>query len=181
MHPYGPHMGIIEILTLSSSSPSHIYLVEPKLFKGYNPKRKGFNQEVELTHNLEPMEVSEEEAAKFKLEHGNKCDTWNQPSGEWFVRFKRGACILIPKAMSFNCQPGGTQDVMAFLPTSLRRWIAPLFGLSSALQKLLSWLVSMIPTNSTSTYTLRRLEPVLAVVWVAWSCSLPCSMTGTPL
>ena len=88
--------------SLSSSLSSHFYLTEPELFEGYDPKRKGFNQEVELTHNLELMEVSEEEAVKFTLEHGDKCDAWTQSSGEWFVKFKKGARILVPKAMSFN-------------------------------------------------------------------------------
>jgi hypothetical protein len=53
--------------TLSSSAPSHRDILGPEPFKGYDPKGEGFNQEVELTHDLEPMEVSEEEAAKFKL------------------------------------------------------------------------------------------------------------------
>jgi hypothetical protein len=44
---------------------SALFRLEP--FKGYDPKGEGFNQEIELTHDLEPMEVSEEEAAKFKL------------------------------------------------------------------------------------------------------------------
>jgi fatty acid synthase subunit alpha, fungi type/fatty acid synthase subunit beta, fungi type len=55
---------------------------EPELFMGYDPKKKGFNQEVVLTHDFEAMEVSEEEAQKFKLQHGDKCDAWAQASGE---------------------------------------------------------------------------------------------------
>jgi fatty acid synthase subunit alpha len=37
-----------------------INCIEPDLFKGYDSKRKGCNQEAELTHDLEPMEVSED-------------------------------------------------------------------------------------------------------------------------
>jgi fatty acid synthase subunit alpha, fungi type/fatty acid synthase subunit beta, fungi type len=93
---------------------------EPELFKGYDPKKKGFNQEVELTHDLEAMEVSEEEAQKFKLQHGDKCDAWAQASGEWCVRFKKGARILVPKAVSFNRLVAGQ------LPTG---WDAGRYGI----------------------------------------------------
>lgn len=52
-----------------------ILWTEPELFRGYNPK-KVFNQEVELIHDLEPIEVAEAEAAKFKYPHGDHCDIW---------------------------------------------------------------------------------------------------------
>jgi 3-oxoacyl-ACP reductase-like protein len=47
---------------------------EPELFRSYNPNKKVFNQEVELIHDLEPIEVAGAEAEKFKYEHGDKCD-----------------------------------------------------------------------------------------------------------
>ena len=47
---------------------------EPELFHGYDPNKKVFNQEVELLHDLEPIEISKPE--KFKLQHGGKCDDW---------------------------------------------------------------------------------------------------------
>jgi fatty acid synthase subunit alpha len=50
-------------------------LVEPENFRGHDPK-KLFNQEVELTHDLEAIEVYRTEEEKFKYEHGNKCDIW---------------------------------------------------------------------------------------------------------
>ncbi|KDR66856.1 hypothetical protein GALMADRAFT_216743 [Galerina marginata CBS 339.88] len=34
-----------------------VRLIEPELFRGYNPNKKIFNQEVELIHDLEPIEV----------------------------------------------------------------------------------------------------------------------------
>jgi hypothetical protein len=46
------------------------------LFRGYNPNKKVFNQEVELIHDLEPIEVAEAEAEKFECEHGDKCGVW---------------------------------------------------------------------------------------------------------
>ena len=43
---------------------------EPSLWRDYDPKKKIFHQEVELVHDLEPMEVSEADVKKFKNEHG---------------------------------------------------------------------------------------------------------------
>ncbi|KIO16925.1 hypothetical protein M407DRAFT_12583 [Tulasnella calospora MUT 4182] len=79
-----------------------IRLIEPELFKGYDPKKKTFQQEIELNHDLEPLEVSSAEAAKFKLLHGDKCDAWELESGEWMVKFKKGARVLVPKAVQFD-------------------------------------------------------------------------------
>jgi hypothetical protein len=78
-----------------------------------------------------------------------------------------------------NSQLGGTPGATAFPRTSSRRQIALPCGLSSALQKLSSWLASLIPMSSTSTYILHRSEPALAAAWVVWNHYLPCSATGT--
>ena len=37
-------------------------LAEPELFHGYKPKKTVLNQEVELVHELEPIEVAKAEA-----------------------------------------------------------------------------------------------------------------------
>ena len=83
-------------------SSSLIFPAEPELFKGYDPKKKIFNQEIELNHDLEPLEVSAVEAAKYKLLHGDKCDAWALDSGEWMVKFRKGARVLVPKAFRFD-------------------------------------------------------------------------------
>ncbi|KAG8968299.1 3-oxoacyl-[acyl-carrier-protein] synthase [Tulasnella sp. 419] len=79
-----------------------IRLIEPELFKGYDPKKKTSHQEIELNHDLEPLEVSAAEAAKFKLLHGDKVDAWPLESGEWLVKFKKGARVFVPKAFRFD-------------------------------------------------------------------------------
>ncbi|THH15787.1 hypothetical protein EW146_g4747 [Bondarzewia mesenterica] len=84
-----------------------VRLIEPELFRGYDPKRKVFNQEIELTHDLEALEVSEDEATKFKNEHGEKCDAWAGEGGQWFVKFKKGVRIFVPKSFTFSRQVGG--------------------------------------------------------------------------
>ena len=61
--------------------------LEPELWRGYDPKKKVFNQEVELVHDLEAFEVAEADAEKFEKEHG---DIWagegdNGPVAAWLV------------------------------------------------------------------------------------------------
>lgn len=77
-------------------------MLEPELFRGYDPKKKVWYQEIELLHDLEPFEVAQVEADKFKLEHGDKCDAWAGEGGQWFVKFKKGARVLVPKSFKFN-------------------------------------------------------------------------------
>ncbi|KAJ2999622.1 3-oxoacyl-[acyl-carrier-protein] synthase [Globomyces sp. JEL0801] len=81
-----------------------IRLIEPELFGGYNPNKKEFLHEVILDHDLEPFETAQEEALQFKLKHGDKCDIWcsTESDGQWFAKLKKGASLLIPKAMKFN-------------------------------------------------------------------------------
>ncbi|KAL4936988.1 hypothetical protein BDV06DRAFT_203868 [Aspergillus oleicola] len=82
---------------------SGIRLIEPELFKGYDPKRKQLLQEIVIEENLEPFEASKETAEEFKREHGDKVEIFELPdSGEFTVRLKKGATLLIPKALQFD-------------------------------------------------------------------------------
>ncbi|KAJ3916064.1 fatty acid synthase [Lentinula edodes] len=97
-----------------------IRLIEPELFRGYDPNKKIFNQEVELIHDLEPIEVTADEASKFKLQHGDKCDIWAGEGGQWFFKLKKGACVFVPKSFSFS------RKVASQIPTG---WYAGRYGL----------------------------------------------------
>ncbi|WWC63190.1 uncharacterized protein I303_105790 [Kwoniella dejecticola CBS 10117] len=97
-----------------------IRIIEPDLFFGYDPNRKSFHQEIELNHDLEPLEISAEDAQRFKREQGEKVDVWAQASGEWFVKFKKGARVFLPKAVKFD------RVVAGQLPTG---WDAKRFGI----------------------------------------------------
>ncbi|KAJ5469420.1 Fatty acid synthase subunit alpha [Penicillium diatomitis] len=80
-----------------------IRLIEPELFKGYDPKQKQLLQEIVIQEDLEPFEASQETATEFKREHGDKVDIFEIPeSGEYTVRLRKGATLLIPKALSFD-------------------------------------------------------------------------------
>ncbi|WWC71664.1 uncharacterized protein I206_105622 [Kwoniella pini CBS 10737] len=97
-----------------------IRLIEPDLNFGYDPNKKSFHQEVELSHDLEPLEISAEDAERFKREQGDKVDVWAQASGEWFVKFKKGARVFLPKAVKFD------RVVAGQIPTG---WDAKRFGI----------------------------------------------------
>jgi fatty acid synthase subunit alpha len=64
--------------------------------------------------------VSQTEADRFKLEHGERCDIWAGEGGEWHVKFKKGARVWVPKAVVFNRQVAGQ------LPTG---WHAGRYGI----------------------------------------------------
>ncbi|KAL2863103.1 trifunctional fatty acid synthase subunit FAS2 [Aspergillus lucknowensis] len=82
---------------------SGIRLIEPELFKGYDPKRKQLLQEIVIDEDLEPFEASKETAEEFKREHGHRVEIFEVPeSGEFTVRVKKGATLLIPKALQFD-------------------------------------------------------------------------------
>ncbi|KAH8924677.1 hypothetical protein BT69DRAFT_1308121 [Atractiella rhizophila] len=80
---------------------SGIRLIEPEINRGYDPLKKGWLQEIELNHDLEPIETSAEDAEKFKLQHGDKVDIYVE--GErFFAKLKKGAKIVVPKASKFD-------------------------------------------------------------------------------
>ena len=82
---------------------SGIRLIEPELFNGYDPNKKQLLQEVVIEEDLEPFETSKETAEEFRREHGEKAEIFEIPeSGEFIVRMKKGATLLIPKALKFD-------------------------------------------------------------------------------
>ena len=82
---------------------SGIRLIEPELFKGYDPKKKQLLQEVVIEEDLEQFEASKETAEEFKREHGEKVEIFEvAESGEYTVRLLKGATLLIPKALKFD-------------------------------------------------------------------------------
>ncbi|KAI9757773.1 MAG: 3-oxoacyl-[acyl-carrier-protein] synthase [Chaenotheca gracillima] len=82
---------------------SGIRLIEPELFKGYDPKKKQLLQEIVIQEDLDPFESSKETAEEFRREHGDKAEIFEiSESGEYTVRLKKGATLLIPKALRFD-------------------------------------------------------------------------------
>jgi len=81
---------------------SGIRLIEPELFNGYDPKKKQMLQEIQIEEDLDPFEASKETAQEFQREHGEKVEIFELESGEYQVRLKKGAALLIPKALRFD-------------------------------------------------------------------------------
>ena len=82
---------------------SGIRLIEPGLFKGYDPNKKQLLHEVVIQEDLDPFEASKEVAEEFRREHGEKVEVFEVPeSGEYTVRLKKGATLLVPKALRFD-------------------------------------------------------------------------------
>ncbi|PLN78712.1 putative fatty acid synthase alpha subunit FasA [Aspergillus taichungensis] len=80
-----------------------IRLIEPELFKGYDPNKKQLLQEIVIEEDLDPFEASKETAEEFKREHGDKVEIFEvAESGEFTVRLRKGATLLIPKALRFD-------------------------------------------------------------------------------
>jgi len=82
---------------------SGIRLIEPELFNGYDPNKKQLLQEIVIEEDLDPFEASKETAEEFKREHGDKVEIFEiTDSGEYTVRVKKGATLLVPKALKFD-------------------------------------------------------------------------------
>jgi fatty acid synthase subunit alpha len=82
---------------------SGIRLIEPELFSGYDPNKKQLLQEIQIDEDLDPFETSKETAEEFKREHGDKVEIFEiAESGEYTVRLRKGATLLIPKALKFD-------------------------------------------------------------------------------
>ncbi|KAJ2856359.1 fatty acid synthase alpha subunit Lsd1, partial [Coemansia erecta] len=59
-------------------------------------------RELQIQHDLPPFEATMDEAQQFKLHSGQKVDIWENPDGSWSVRFRRGAVLMVPKALRFD-------------------------------------------------------------------------------
>ena len=81
---------------------SGIRLIEPELFNGYDPKKKQILQEIQIEEDLDPFEASKETAEEFRRQHGEKVEIFELESGEYTVRLRKGATLLIPKALRFD-------------------------------------------------------------------------------
>ena len=99
---------------------SGIRLIEPELFNGYDPKKKQILHEVQIEEDLDQFEASKETADEFKRQHGEKVEAFELESGEFSVRLKKGATLLIPKALRFDRLVAGQ------IPTG---WNAKVYGI----------------------------------------------------
>lgn len=122
---------------------------------GYDPKKKTFKQEIELIHDLEPLEVTEEEAKRFKHEHGDECDAWAAERDQWYIKLKKGARVYVPKAIIFS----RALLVARFLMNGMQ--VAPVF-LKTLLTRILHCKIRTTRTLSVRT----RTRAIFVRIWL---------------
>ena len=101
---------------------SGVRIVESELFGGYDPGKKEYLHEVAIEETLPEFDASRSAAEAFKLRHGDKVSIQQiEGSDDFRVQFKRGASVMIPKAVAFEGFVAGQ------IPTG---WDATKYGLS---------------------------------------------------
>ncbi|CAI5714225.1 unnamed protein product [Hyaloperonospora brassicae] len=105
---------------------SGIRIVEPELFGGYDPKNKMVLHQVAIDKKMSPIEVADrEEALQFRKELGREnVDVFQNASGAWMIRLRKGSILNIPRALAFDRFMAGQ------IPTG---WSAERLGLSKDL------------------------------------------------
>ena len=77
-----------------------VRIIEPALFGGYNPETKEYLHEVAVGEDLPEFDATQATADAFKLRHGDNVTIRRVgTSDEYKVQIKRGAHMLIPKAV----------------------------------------------------------------------------------
>ncbi|CEG41510.1 fatty acid synthase subunit [Plasmopara halstedii] len=109
---------------------SGIRIVEPALFNGYDPKKKMVLHQVAIDKKMSPIEVADrEEALQFRKELGEEnVDMFQNASGAWMIRLRKGSILNIPRALDFD------RFVAGQIPTG---WSVERLGLSKDLAESL--------------------------------------------
>ena len=83
---------------------SGIRIVEPELFRGYDPSKKTMLHEVVVSKTMAPIEVGTKlEAMEFQRRHGaDNVRAFQDEDGTWMVQLRKGATVHVPKAMRFD-------------------------------------------------------------------------------
>ena len=99
-----------------------IRVIEPRQLDGPNPGTKQFLHEVEVQEDLAPFEAPKETVQDLQREHGDKVKVSEiEGSDQFRITLKKGARLLIPKALTFDRTVGGQ------IPTG---WCARTYGIS---------------------------------------------------
>ncbi|KAL3469428.1 hypothetical protein BJX99DRAFT_268262 [Aspergillus californicus] len=78
-------------------------LILPSQLDNYNPSRKELLHEVAVEADLAPFETTKTTAEAFKLRHGDSVSLLPIPdSDNYHVHVKKGAVLMIPKAVPFH-------------------------------------------------------------------------------
>uniref|UniRef100_K3WEQ6 Fatty acid synthase subunit alpha n=1 Tax=Globisporangium ultimum (strain ATCC 200006 / CBS 805.95 / DAOM BR144) TaxID=431595 RepID=K3WEQ6_GLOUD len=126
---------------------SGIRIVEPDLFEGYDPHKKMILHQVAIDKKMAPVEVADrEEALQFRSELGEEnVDVFQNASGAWMIRLRKGSVLSIPRALSFDRFvagqiPTGWSAERLGLPKDIAESVDPvtLYTLASTMDALVS-------------------------------------------
>lgn len=81
---------------------SGIRVIGPGFWGGSDGQSKLMLQEVLLDKDMGPFEASKQEASEFKREHGDKVEVEALENGQYSVRLRKGAMLLIPRALDMG-------------------------------------------------------------------------------
>ena len=85
-----------------------IRLIEPEMDEGYDPQRQQFLQEIVLEDDLPSFQIPKYLAEDFEREHKELVDIFEVPGeDEYSIQLKKGATLLVPKAMRSDRYVGG--------------------------------------------------------------------------
>ncbi|KAI8321062.1 hypothetical protein GQ54DRAFT_290323 [Martensiomyces pterosporus] len=120
-----------------------IRLIEPELLGGYDPNQKHIMRELQIEHDMDPFEATEEEAGDFKRRNGDRVRIWANDSGSWSVRFLKGSTLMVPKALRFDRLvaaqlPTGWDPVRYGIPRDIADQVDPItcYALVAAVESL---------------------------------------------
>ncbi|TAQ84674.1 hypothetical protein B7494_g7012 [Chlorociboria aeruginascens] len=123
-----------------------IRLIEPELFNGYDPSKKEYLHEVSIEEDIPEFDSTLATAEAFKLRLGDKVNIRQVGnSDEYRVQIKKGAQIMVPKAIPFDScvagqLPTGFDASRYGVPVDLTYQLDPvtLFSLCCASEALYS-------------------------------------------
>ena len=102
---------------------SGIRVIEPEFWGGNDPHQTEILQEVVIQEDLEPFSASKETVEEFQRKHQHVAEIFeDKASNEWIVRIKKGAVLMIPKAVQYG------NTVAGQIPTG---WTARTYGISN--------------------------------------------------
>lgn len=106
-----------------------IRVIEPRQLDGTDPGTKQFLHEVEVQEDLAPFEAPKETVQDLQREHGDKVKVSEiEGSDQFRITLKKGARLLIPKALTFDrtvggqILPDGVHEHMASPKKSATKW-----------------------------------------------------------
>ena len=89
----------VSIYSWKDNIPSNALFSNQRTSLDIIPTKKSFHQEIELTHDFEPLEATEGGSHKFKLQHGDKLYIPKLFKGPMAHEAQEGSSYLHPEVI----------------------------------------------------------------------------------